>query len=281
MSNTNGNPLYNIFLKNSQGKLTDELDNINNIQFFFNYIKNDKVTDEQKASLLEALSSKIQNNRYISSFFENNNKISIYIYLFDLFSKNNSSKTLKDASISLIEVLIANIQTGKDIFEYLFQKLSQIYRGEIEPTSKNLHTYLKLLQTVLAEIEPRTPKNYFACSGHCQFNVDMNKVLLEVGHSFSINLNFKISNCDPEQKNNRLSNLVKIYFSNQKSLSFDLLYPYFIIVKEVGKEFLKPLASDECDEWLNLLITIVNLKNTMQVYFYVNGEKHMTPYKIE
>ena len=281
MSNTNGNPLYNIFLKNSQGKLTDELDNINNIQYFFNYIKNDKVTDEEKASLLEALSSKIQNNRYISSFFENNNKISIYIYLFDLFSKNNSSKTLKDASISLIEVLIANIQTGKDIFEYLFQKLSQIYRGEIEPTSKNLHTYLKLLQTVLAEIEPRTPKNYFACSGHCQFNVDMNKVLLEVGHSFSINLNFKISNCDPEQKNNRLSNLVKIYFSNQKSLSFDLLYPYFIIVKEVGKEFLKPLASDECDEWLNLLITIVNLKNTMQVYFYVNGEKHMTPYKIE
>ena len=65
------------------------------------------------------------NKKDISSFFENNNKISIYIYLFDLFSKNNSSKTLKDASISLIEVLIANIQTGKDIFEYLFQKLSQ------------------------------------------------------------------------------------------------------------------------------------------------------------
>ena len=48
MSNTNGNPLYNIFLKTSQGKLTDELDNINNIQYFFNYIKNDKLLKKKK-----------------------------------------------------------------------------------------------------------------------------------------------------------------------------------------------------------------------------------------
>ena len=86
-------------------------------------------------------------------------------------------------------------------------------------TSNNLYTYLKLLKTMLSEIETRPPKCYFACSGHCQFNVDMNKILVEVGRSFTVNLNFKISNYQRNENNpdsNRIASLMKIYFGNKK-----------------------------------------------------------------
>ena len=276
MSNTKGNPLYNVFLKNKAGKLLEEIDNINNIPYFFNFIKNDKIPDEEKETVLKEFKNKILYNRYISSFFANNDNKSIYIYLFDLFSKQNTSEKLKETIVSLLEVLLANIQTGKDIYEYLFQKIARIYRGEIEPKPQNLYIYLRLLQVVFAEIEPRTPKNYFACSGHCQFNVDLNKIIFEVGYSFTINLNFKISNASEAE--NRISNLVKIYFSNKKSLSIDLQYPLFLIVKEIRNEYIRTLL---LDEWINLIITIVNMKNSIQFYFYVNGENHVTPFKIE
>ena len=175
-----------------------------------------------------------------------------------------------------------NIETGKDVYEYLFQKLSQVYRGEITPTSNNLFTYLKLLNVVLADTEAcQPPKNYFACSGgHCKFSVDLNKKPIEVGTSFSIILNFKISNYIAEDNpdKNRISNLVKIYFSNKKTLSVDLMYPFFLIVKEIRKEFIKTFPNDE---WINLIITIANINNSFQFFFYVNGENHPYPFKIE
>ena len=223
MSNTKGNPLYNVFLKNTEGKLSEEIENINNIPYFFNFLKNDKIPDKEKQDVLLEFKNIIEINRNISPFFASNNSKSIYLYLFDLYSKKNTSESLKQEIIFLIEVLLRNIQTGKDIYEYLFQKVAQIYRGEIEPNPENLYTYLKLLHTVF---EPRTPKNYFACCGHCQFSIDLNKVLFEVGYSFTINLNFKINNLFHSKE--RISNLVKIYFSNKKSLSFDLKYPFFL-----------------------------------------------------
>ena len=275
------NPLNNIFLKNSQGKTTEELGNINNIHFFFNFINNDKVKDEDKENVLKELTSKIHTNRYISEFFSSHNNKSIYIHLFDLYSKKNISKKLKDAIISLLEELLSNIQTGKEIYEYIFQKLSQIYRGEIPAKAENLYTYLKLLKTMFAEIEIRPPKCYFACSGHCQFNVDLNKILVEVGCSFTININFKISNYQIDTKNpdnNRISNLIKIYFANKKTLSIDLQYPFLLIVKEIRKEYIKTLP---LDDWINLVVTIVNAKNDLQFHYFVNGENNPSPNKID
>ena len=274
------NPLNNIFLKNAQGKITEELGNINNIHFFFNFINNDKVKDEEKESVLKELTSKIHINRYISEFFSSHNDKSIYIYLFDLYSKKNTSEKLKDSIISLLEELLSNIQTGKEIYEYIFQKLAQIYRGEIPAKEENLYTYLKLLKTMFAEIELKSPKCYFACSGHCQFNVDLNKILIEVGYSFTININFKISNYQIDAKNpdnNRISNLIKIYFANKKTISVDLQYPFLLIVKEIRKEYIKTLP---LDEWINLVVTIVNAKNDLQFHFFVNGENNPSPNKI-
>ena len=159
------NPLDNIFLKSPSGKITEELDNINNIELFFLFINNDKIEDKQKEIVIKNLTSKIKVNRYISEFFSIYKNKSIYIYLFDLYTKNNTTKELKEAIIFLIEELLSNIQTGKDIYEYIFQKLAQIYRGEIPAIENNIYDYLKLLNTLFSDIDSKQPKNYIACSG--------------------------------------------------------------------------------------------------------------------
>ena len=282
MSNNRDNPLYNIFIKTPKGDLTEEIDNVKNIQYFFNYLKDEKAKEEIKVKVLNDLANIIHTNRYVAEFFSSNDNKSIYIYLVDLFTNKNTSQKLKEAIITLLDELRYNVQTGKDIFEYLFQKISQIYRGEIPPSSNNLYGYLKFLQVILADTEAsQPPKNYFACSGHCKFYVDLNKKAIDVGNSFTINLNFKISNYHMDEKNpekNRISNLVKLYFSNKKSLSVDLQYPFLLIVKEIRKEYIKTFP---LDEWINLIITIVNANNGLFFYFYVNGENHVNPYKIE
>ena len=59
------NPLNNIFAKNNEGQLTNEVENINNIHFFFDFILDDKVKDEEKIITLKEFESKIKVNRYI------------------------------------------------------------------------------------------------------------------------------------------------------------------------------------------------------------------------
>ena len=280
MSSNTNNPLCNIFIKTPDGKLADEIDNVNNIHFFFTFLKNDKVSDDNKINVLNELTAKIKNNRYISEFFAKYDNKSIYLFLFDLFIKTDSEK-LKEALTNFMLELLLNIETGKEIYEFLFQNLAKIYRGEVEHTPNNVHVYLRLLQIILSEIEPKTPKTYFACSGHGGFSIDLNKILFEVGYSFSVNLNFKISNYHMDMNHpekNRVANLVKFYFSNKKQLSVDLQYPFQLIVKEIRNEYIKTLP---LDEWINLIITIVVTKKGIQFYFFVNGENVSTPYKIE
>ena len=282
MSDNKDNPLYNIFIKTPKGELTEEIESVKNIHLFFNYLKNDKIKDESKEKMLSDLTSIIAVNRYVAEFFSFHDNYSIYIHLYNLFTNKNTGNNLKEAILDLIDRLRINIQTGKEIYEFLFQKLSQIYRGEIPPTSDNLYKYLKLLHRTLADTEgSQTPKNYFSCSGDCKFFVDLNKNAIEVGYSFTIILNFKVSNYignekDPEK--NRLSSLITLFFSNKKSLSIDLQYPYLLIVKEIRKDFIKTFP---LDEWINLVITIVNTNNSLFFYFFVNGENHPTPLKIQ
>ena len=109
------NPLYNIFIKNSKGELTEEIDSIKNIQFFFRFLKDEKVKDDLKEKVIKELTNKIQVNRYISAFFSSHNNKSIYIYLFELYENKNSSNKLKEAIISFLVQLRINIQTGKEL----------------------------------------------------------------------------------------------------------------------------------------------------------------------
>ena len=63
MSDNKDNPLYNIFIKTPKGTLTEEIDQVKNIQFFFNYLKNEKKKDESKETIIKELTNIIHVNR--------------------------------------------------------------------------------------------------------------------------------------------------------------------------------------------------------------------------
>ena len=276
------NLLYNIFIKNSKGELTDEIDKMNCIKYFFTYIQSDEISQELKIQSFKELTKKMNVNRYIIEYFSSYENKSIYLYLFELFTNPKSSTELKEAILKFIDELRINVMTGKDIYDYLFQKLSQIYRGEIAQTAENVNQYLTLLNSVLGDIEGiKIPKNYFACSGKCKFAVDLSEDPVPASYSFSFILNFRISNyvLDENKKEGRKSSLIKIYFNNKTILSIDLQYPYSIIVEEIRKEFIKMLPNDE---WINLIVTMSNIKKkNCQLSFFVNGENHVNYNKLD
>ena len=280
MFNKNDNPLKSIFIKDQNGKLSHEIDSIKNIHSFFDFIKDDKIKEDSKIKVLDELKSKIHSNRLISEFFSYHENKSIYIYLFDLYINKNSSDKLKNSIQSLIEELCLNIETGKEVYEYLFQNLAKIYRGEIKPTSNVLYNYLKLLNSILIETDViLKPKNYFACSGgNCKFVIDMKERPVEIGYSFTINVNFKLKYQDDKNPlKNKESTLIKFFFSNKKELSIDLKYPLSLIVKEIRKEPIKILSNLE---WINLNITTTNFDNKINLFINVSGENNPTPFKL-
>ena len=272
------NPLATIFFKDSNGKLTNDIEQTKNIKNFFDFIKDDKNKEEEKIKVLDELKNKIKANRYISEFFCSHENKSTYLFLFDLYINKNSSDKLKNSILSLIEELCLNIQTGKEIYEYLFQKLTKIYRGEIPANSNNMYNYLKLLNSLLCETDGiQIPKNYFACSGKNKFYINLNSKEVVVGYSFTININFKIS-VQEESKKNNVSNLIKFYFSNNSELSIDLKYPCSLICEQIRKEPIKILSNLE---WINLIATLTNFDNKLNLFININGENYQTPFKIK
>ena len=48
------NPLATIFFKDSNGKLTNDIEQTKNIKNFFDFIKDDKYKEEEKIKVLDA-----------------------------------------------------------------------------------------------------------------------------------------------------------------------------------------------------------------------------------
>ena len=265
----NENPLNSIFIKDTNGKLTEEIDSIKNIHKFFDFLIDNKINNESKIKIIDEFKAKLHNNRYIAEFFSSYKNKSIYFYLFDLYLNKNSNDKQRASIQSLIEELCLNIQTEKNIFEFLFQNMAKIYRGEM-PTS-SLYNYLKLLNIILSENDNiLNPKNYFACAGgNCKFFLDLKESDIEIGYSFTINITFKIGENKANSSKNKESNLIKLYFSNKKDLSIDLKYPSSLIIKSVKNEPITNLANYG---WINLNITINNINNKINLFVNVNGE---------
>ena len=153
MKNKSDNPLNNIFIKDTSGKLTEEIESIKNIHYFFEFLKDDKIKDDSKIKVIEEFKNKLHINRYISEFFSSYENKSIYIILFELYINKNTNDKLKNSILSLLEELSPNIKTGKDIYQYIFQKLAKLYRGELPATSNNVNNYLNLLCSILSEAD--------------------------------------------------------------------------------------------------------------------------------
>ena len=267
----NDNPLENIFIKHSTGKLCDEINNMNNIPNFFKYIKDDKINNESKIKVLEELNNKIKKNRLLSEFFSEYNNKSIYLHLFDLYTNKNTNDKLKLLITSFIEELCNDIQTGKDVYEYIFQNLAKIYRKEIKPNSENVYTYLKLLGSVLGENDNlMNPKNYFSCGGNGKFILDLNEksIYLDYNYSFTININFKICEYLGNKKEN--VNLIKIIISEDKIINIDLKPSGDLIIKNINDKSIKKLVENE---WNNLIINFSVINKKFNVCINLNGEK--------
>ena len=274
------NPLDLIFLKNSKGKTTEEIKDILKIPKFFEYLKDENIEYGKKIFIIEELIKKIKVNRYISEYFSEYENQSIYIFLFNIYLKKDTNEELKTSIINLLNILRVNIETGKEIYEYLFQNLSKLYRGEEDLKPNRMKNYLFLLYTILDETENcLKPRNYFSCNGNGRFILDCNEQIL-VGYSFTIIMNFKISKSDYVEDDNdieRISNLVSLTFSNNISITVDLKYPFFLIIKEIKAGFIKQLPNEE---WINLLITFAISNKTLKISIHVNGENNDSNYKI-
>ena len=268
------NPLDLIFRKNLEGETTEEFEDISKIPQFFEYIKNPQIEQKKKIYILQQIQAKFNVNRYLIEYFSSYENISIYKFLFDIFLLPDTTEVLKSEIINFISPLICNIETSKEIYEYIFQKLSIIYRSKeqeyLDPNEVN--NVLKFLNAILGSTENcQKPRNYFCCAGNGQFIFDCNKEI-SIGNSFSVLINFKIggSYIKEEDKHiKRISNLVNINFINDINVSIDLEYPNHLIIKDIEQNFKKILP---VNEFTFLFITFIPIPQFNSIKIILNSQ---------
>ena len=280
MSDINGNPLKEIFKQSTKGEIIEEMKSINKTDLFFKYIIDENNPSESRSKVIEQFIERLKVNRYISEYFSIFKNESVYLVLTKLYLNKSSDAVLKASILKLISELRINLDINKNIYDYIFQKMSLLYRRNENLAKDDLQEYLILLENFLGEtINSQKPKNYFACSGEGFFEVDMSNLKLNVGCSFTFIINFKIGVSKLANENPQAcekANLININFSNGYSIDIDFEYPMFLVVKEIQDKFIKALP---VLEWVNLIINIVNDdKNTITAYFYANGENRLVTF---
>ena len=278
MKEIKDNPLKSIFTPISVGKFSPEIKSIKNINNFFTFLKDSKNSIELKSKILDEFTLIIKEHRWISEYFSyNDNNKSIYIFLFVFYLKPYSNDKLKKSIINLIKELILNIEVDKKIYEFIFQKISSLYREEEKILPDSLSNYLTLLNSILSDTENRIkPYNYFCCNGEGNFNINLSELNLSINFSITFIINFKIGKINIDKNKKIISNLIKINFIKGNSINIDLEYPKNLIVKEIKDTFLKTFPENE---WINLVVTLTGAEKKINLYFLVNGEYQLSPFK--
>ena len=162
MKDIKDEPLKSIFAQNLRGIFSPEIKNMENIEHFFEYLKDSKNSIENKIKIIEAFRKIIKDNRFICEYFSSFENKSIYIFLFELFLENNSNDILQSSIINLLKDLIIDLEIDKNIFNFIFQKISGLYREEEQLIPGALTKYLTLLNTIISDTENKTkPYNYY------------------------------------------------------------------------------------------------------------------------
>ena len=269
------NPLKLIFKLNSNGECISQLDSIPHISKFFEYLESNSNGEEssptfkEKSIVIKNFCNIIKENRTIIEFFSSYNEKSIYFYLFDIYLNPKSTEELRLSIILLLDELRLNIQTNKEIYSYLFNKLSLIYRGELG--EEHFYKILFLINVILGDtINHLKPRNYFACNGQGKFIFDSDKNnKLELGFCLTFILNFKI-NLNLDNMESNLCNIVKIKLNNKTTIKINLKTPGLLMIKD---KIVKIIPQNE---WINLIINLVITDNEkLQLYFFVNGENNL------
>lgn len=148
----NSNPLSIIFKTTEEGKIIEELFSIKSIPLFFQYLSNELLPDDEKIIIINQFIGIIKKKRYIIEYFSEHNKESIYIFFFELFLSPSASKDLKSTIIILLKELIINVETTKNIYDYLYQKLSKLYRNQ-DAGQESMFDLLTLLNSIIGNTE--------------------------------------------------------------------------------------------------------------------------------
>ena len=271
------NPLNLIFQKNSEGETTSEFEDIQYIPELFKYLANTEIDPQNKVYIIEQLQIKFNTNRYLMEYFSEYENNSIYIFIFELILSSDTTEEFQKALITFLTKIRSGIEAGKEIYEYIFQKLSRIYREEDDLNPDKVNIYLQILNAILGNTDNcEKPRNYFSCIGNGQFILDCNKQIT-MGHAFSIFASFKIGIChisDDDEGNKRISNLVSINFSNNTNINIDLKYPNHLIIKDLNKDFNKNLITND---FIILFITFIPIPqfNSIKIILYstdINGQ---------
>ena len=277
MKDIKDNPLKTIFSQTSDGKYSSAIKSFQNINNFFTYLTEKKNSVESKIIIIEEFITIIKEHRYICEYFSSYENNSIYIFLFELYLKDNSNNEFKKSILNLIKELILNIEVDKNIFEYIFQKISFLYREEEKISPGTLTDYLTLLNNIISDIESRQkPNNYFCCNGEGNFNMNLGDIDFSINYSISFIMNFKIDKLKTDKNKNIVSNLIKINFSKGNSINVDLEYPNSLIVKEIQNTALKSIPDNE---WINLIMILTGAEKKINLYFLINGENQLSPFK--
>ena len=220
-------PLSIIFKTNKQGQIIEELSSIKDIPIFFEYLSSEDISDNDKIKFIEKFKEIINKNRYIIEYFSSNSNKSIYLFFFELYLSPSATPSLKSTILSFLEELIINVETSREIYEFLFQKLSTLYRSQ-DTNSEMLNNYLNLLNKIMGNTENmEKPRNYFCCSGNGRFEVDLSNENIKMGKYLTFIVNFKISETIETVKNQvtkevlRIRNLIKINFASGISYTIE------------------------------------------------------------
>ena len=237
----------------------------------------------------------IKIQRSICAFFPKYENKSLYIFFYELYLKEKNSSELKQSIMNLLFEFSPNIEISKEIYEFIFQKFSMIYRqdktflSEINNSPKLFNDYfydlLNLLHSTFQNIHRNKthPRNYFACCGNSNFSLFFSKKDFSIGKCLSFVINFKISNSKLIQENPELlgkCSLIKINFKeNDKILDIQLKYPFFIIINHQKKTYTAKVCP--LGEWINLTVIVMPNDINSKVYFFINGENSLLPLKIK
>ena len=266
------NPLKDILTKSDNQKILCSEESIKN---FWKYLQDPNVSEENKSKTLNELAKKLKNSRHLCEYFsKKDDEESIYIFLYQLFLQIEN-EDLKTSFTNFLNELRINIETPKEIYEYIFQKLASFYREEEKMTPDNLNKHLSFLNILLSETDNyQKPRHYFSCNEIGKFEIDLSNEKIEVGHYLTFIINFKINTSflsEEDKEKLPLASLIKIDFSNGESLELELKYPAFLIMKDFKESFFKTLS---LDEWINLVFCLENNDGKLAFYVYVNGENN-------
>ena len=118
-------------------------------------------------SRINKLTKKLIENRQFIEFFSEINGKSIYLILFEIIFNPSSNEELQNSIFKLIHELSFHIELNKEIFEYLFNKLSLIFRKIDKPNPKIIQYILQILNELFYTSDEISlnPKNYFYFTG--------------------------------------------------------------------------------------------------------------------